>query len=208
MSNLAKRVEKGRLLNFVDIPGSESAKGATRGSDGIPYHVSLFRKAEGKKVALANGVVIIAKVITTSCQALNVANGKLNPMEPCKGNSFHTVCYHSFGYIETKLAERGQTIEYCDSQSEAIMAGGGLTKIESKQGGGIIWASVKQHCVKQHSYRRTEDGLAKEPKNRLYRFGAETNLTLEEWRGAQEQNILDLETNRRLMHGEDDEGID
>jgi hypothetical protein len=190
MSNLAKRVEKGRLLNFVDIPGSKSAKGATRGSDGTPYHVSLFRKAESEKVTLTNGVAIIAKVITTSCQALNVANGKLNPMEPCKGNSFHTVCYHSFGYIETKLAERGQTIEYCDSQSEAIMDGGQLTKIESKQGGGIIWASVKQY-----SYR-------------LYRFGTETNLTLEEWRGAQKQNILNLETNRRLMHGEDDEGID
>jgi hypothetical protein len=203
MSNLAKRVEKGRLLNFVDIPGSKSAKGATRGSDGTPYHVSLFRKAEGEKVTLANGVVIIAKVITTSCQALNVANGKLNPMEPCKGNSFHTVCYHSLGYIEAKLAERGEAIEYYDSQSEAIMAGGGLTKIESKQGEGVIWARTKQHL-----YRRTETIATKEPKNRLYRFGAETNLTLEEWRGAQEQNILDLETNRCLMHGEDDEGID
>jgi hypothetical protein len=187
MSNLAKRVEKGRLLNFVDIPGSKSAKGATRGSDSTPYHVSLFRKAEGEKVTLANGVVIIAKVIMTSCQALNVANGKLNPMEPCKGNSFHTVCYHSLGYIEAKLAERDQTIEYYNSLSEAIAAGGGLTKIESKQGEGVIWARTKQH---------------------LYRFGTETDLTLEEWRGAREQNILDLETNRRLMHGEDDEGID
>jgi hypothetical protein len=188
MSNLTRRVEKARSLNFVDIPGSKSAKGATRGSDNTPYHVSLFRRAEGEKVALANGVVIIAKVITTSCQALNVANGKLNPMEPCKGNSFHTVCYHSLGYIEAKLAERGETIEYYDSQSEAIMAGGGLTKIESKQGEGVIWARTKQH---------------------LYRFGTETNLTLDEWRDAQEQNILDLETNRRLMHGHrDDEGID
>lgn len=176
MSNLSKRVEKARLLNFVDIPGSKSAKGATRGSDGTPYHVSLFRKAKGEKITLANGIVIIAKVITTRCEAIDVTNGKLNPMEHCRGNSFHTVCYHGLGYIEAKLAERGQTIEYYDSRNEAIAAGGVLTKVESKQGGGVVWA-----CTKQHLCRRT----------------------------AKEQNILDLETNRRLLHGpEDDEGID
>jgi hypothetical protein len=175
-SNLMKRVRKSEALTFVDVPGSKVTKGATWGSKGGNYNVSLVQKKELEKIASADGRVFNARLIGVCCEVLVIDNGKLNPMEPCPGNCRHTVCYHSLGYIMAKLNERGQEIKYCDSLAEAISAiqsssGWQLVKIASKQGEGFVWATVRNKPVTS--------------------------------------KILDVETNRRLMRGdENDEGID
>lgn len=145
MTNLSRRVIKANQLKFVDVPGTKNTKGATQGSKGDHYRVTLFQKKEIEEVTIGDQI-LGAKVFSTCCQILNVSNGSLNPMCECRGNNAHTVCYHSMGYLKSKLAERNQQIYYFESILAALNGlnfGGCLAKITSKQGNGYVWAVIK-----------------------------------------------------------------
>jgi hypothetical protein len=187
MSNLSKRIEKANKLTFVNTPGVTTTTGSTWGSNDDRYTVSLFQRVDFEELEIDKCTVDVA-VISTLCERLNIQSGNLNPMEPCKGNCHHTVCYHSLGYLKSKLAERGKTISYCESVLSALNAlnfGGQLTKVVSKQGKGYVWAVVRD---------KQPDVIAK----------SEDDITT-----PSPNKILEVQTNIALMRGkEDDEGID
>jgi hypothetical protein len=198
MSNLSKRVEKAKQLEWSHNPYAP-AKYGTRGSKGEDYgekyyHITLSHKKE--TIITPDGKRNILTLLV-DCQK-NTGNGALCS---CPGNEHHTVCYHGLGALWQSFKGSGKLISFFETYYSAnqMAFGGKIVKVQSANGGGSLWAIIKDWP---------------KPKNKLYRFGTETDLTLEEWRGAQEQsikkqNILDLETNRRLMHGHrDDEGID
>ncbi len=178
MSNLSKRVQKADKLTFSDIPGLGTSTGGTWGSKNDYYQVSLFQKSEWEQLEIADKTIDYA-TITTSCKCLDITNGELDPMVNCKGN-LHTVCYHSIGYLKTKLTERNKIIAYCEDVLAALNAlnfGGQLTKVISKQGNGFVWTVVRDKYP----------DVIKEPVTK----------------------ILMAEENIKLMRGdEDDEGID
>jgi hypothetical protein len=186
MSNLSKRIEKAKRLTFVNTPGVPTTTGSTWGSKGDRYTISLFQKVDFEELEIDNCVINVA-VVSTLCEWLDIENGNLNPMEDCKGNCHHTVCYHSMGYLKFKLAERGKTISYCESILSALNAlnfGGQLTKVVSKQGKGYVWAVVRD---------KQPDVIAKN----------EDAITV-----PSPNKILEVQTNIALMRGPDDEGID
>jgi hypothetical protein len=195
MSNLSKRIEKANKLTFVNTPGVTTTTGSTWGSNDDRYTVSLFQKVDFEQLEIENCTLDVA-VISTLCERLNIQSGNLNPMEPCKGNCHHTVCYHSLGYLKFKLAGRNKTISYYQNILGALNGlnfGGQLTKVTSKQGEGYVWAVVRD----------------KKPD-----IIDENELSAEDFNGAQEQSIkeqgiLPPVANIDLMRGpEGDEGID
>jgi hypothetical protein len=191
LSNLAKRIRKAESLEFVDTPGSKTTKGACWGSKGDNYNVSLFRRKDFEQVTVADKIINTA-VIRVCCEKLTVDNGKLSPMEPCQGNSRHTVCYHSLGYLKQKLAERGKQISFYEDILSALNGlnfGGQLTKVISKQGAGFVWAVVRDVTSKNA-------GLVVDGPIRVFATSDAVQL-------------LSAKENINLMRGpEDDEGID
>jgi hypothetical protein len=145
MSNLSERVERAKKLVFSDIPGVRTATGGTWGSKNDHYQISLSQKKQWEKVQIADQE-LKATVIYTCCKKLDIGNGKLDPMEICPGNSHHTVCYHSLGFLVHKLAKRNKEISFYQSIMDALNGlnfGGQLTKVVSKQGDGYIWAIIR-----------------------------------------------------------------
>jgi hypothetical protein len=182
MSNLSERVKKANDLVFVDTPGTRKTMGGCWGSKGDRYTVSLFQKKEFEQVAVADKIVNAA-VVTCTCQVLNVANGQLDPMEDCKGNIRHTICYHCLGYLKHKLAQRGKTISFYQDILGALNGlnfGGQLTKVISKQGYNFVWAVVRDKAPDVIKVEEEEE----------------------------DKNILSAQENISLMRGDDDEGID
>lgn len=145
MTNLSRRIQKANQLKFIDVPGTKNAKGATQGSRGDHYRITLFQKKEIEEVTIGDQT-LGAKVFSTCCQIINVNNGRLNPMGECRGNNAHTICYHCLGYLKFKLAERNQQIYYFENILSALNGlnfGGYLAKVTSKQGNGYVWAVIK-----------------------------------------------------------------
>lgn len=147
MSLLSKRVQKADNLNFTDIPGlTKTTQGATKGSAGAPYRVSLFQKKEWEKIQVGD-VEIKAIVIAVHCQSIDHKNGNgLNPMCDCPGNKRHTVCYHCLGFLKWKLAQRNKNVSFFEDAKKALNGlnfGGQLAKVVSKQGDGHVWAVIK-----------------------------------------------------------------
>jgi hypothetical protein len=148
MTLLSERVKKAKQLTFSPIPGTDETIAGTWGSKNDYYQVSLFQcKPEVHQIADST---IKAKVISTQCEQLNNGNGKLNPMECCKGNSHHTVCYHSLGWLKDILNQRGQEISFYENILTALNGlnfGGELAKVISKQGKGFVWSVIKNKPV-------------------------------------------------------------
>jgi hypothetical protein len=145
MTNLSERVQKAKQLVFTPIPGAGETLAGTWGSKDDYYQIALFEKRP-EKIQIADKILEV-KVISTRCKQLNIDNGKLNPMENCKGNCYHTICRHSMGWLKEVLKERKQTISFYEDILSALNGlnfGGELTKVVSKQGKGFVWAVIQE----------------------------------------------------------------
>lgn len=150
MTLLSDRIQKANKLNFRDIPGTKTSTGATMGSQGDHYQMSLYQSKEWELVVIDEETIKVV-VIKTCCQKIDVGNGKLDQMTDCQGNCRHTICYHSLGFLKHKLAQRGKTISFYSGILDALNGlnfGGQLTKVISKQGQGFVWAIVREKPVK------------------------------------------------------------
>jgi hypothetical protein len=144
MTLLSERVKKAKELVFTPIPGTGETLAGTWGSKNDHYQVALFEK-KPEKIQVADKTLEV-KVISTRCKQLNIGNGKLDPMEPCKGNCRHTICYHSLGWLKEVLSHRNQTVSFYQDILSALNGlnfGGELTKVVSKQGQGYVWAVIQ-----------------------------------------------------------------
>lgn len=65
----------------------------------------------------------------------------------CKGNTAHTVCYHSMAALIIAANGNGSEVSFCDNQADADRLshlGLTVTRITSWQGSGIIWIAVRK----------------------------------------------------------------
>ncbi len=144
MTKLSKRIKKGEKLEFVDIPGAKTTTAGFTGSKGDRYQISLYQKKGTEKIQIADETINTI-VISVCCQWINTGNGKLNPMDACKGNCHHTVCYHGLCFIKETLKKKGKSITRHETALSALNGlnfGGQLAKVISKQGNGYVWAVI------------------------------------------------------------------
>jgi hypothetical protein len=186
MTNLSKRVEKAKKLNYSHSP-LEPGKWGTWGSRGKDYgekyyHINLSHKIETIKTPDKRQKKV--SVFLADCQK-DTGNGQLCN---CPGNERHTVCYHCLGAIYRSFEEKEKLVSFFETYESAIRMsfGGKIAKVQSVNGNGFLWCVVRDW-----------------PEAR------ENN----DWHGAQqesikEQGILSASENINLMRGENDEGID
>ncbi len=147
MTNLSNRVQKSKQLQFTEIGGSNKHMLATVGSKQDHYQIRFSHHLENMKFG---DQLMDIRVFEVDCQQIDVGNGKLNPMEPCKGNCQHTVCYHSLGGLRYLFEKNNQTISFYDSEFSVRTAtnlGGKIAKVETPNRGSV-WAIVRKAPVK------------------------------------------------------------
>lgn len=144
MSNLSKRVEKAKKLVFSHSPYRPS-EFATWGSEDKDYgrkyyRINLSHKTE--TITTPDGQKNIS-VFVASCQK-DTGNGQ--PCN-CPGNERHTVCYHSMGaiYRSFELAKNKKLVSFFETYEGAnrMKFGGKVAKVQSANGGGFVWCTVK-----------------------------------------------------------------
>ncbi len=149
MTLLSNRVQKANKLSWVNVPGAKLATGSTwtasNGKEWKHYTVSLEIVPKWNYIPVGDEFVK-TMVISAECLHLNVANGKSEPMDNCKGNCHSTVCYHALGYLKSRLSNKGKSISFYSGSIAALNGlnfGGQLMKVVSKQGKGFVWAIAR-----------------------------------------------------------------
>ncbi len=149
MTLLSSRIQKANKLNWVNVPGAKLATGSTwtasNGKEWKHYTISLEMSPEWQQTPVADQS-IRTMIVSAKCEHLNVANGKPEPMDNCKGNCHHTICYHALGYLKFRLANNGKMVSFYDDILTALNGlnfGGQLMKIISNQGDGFVWAIAR-----------------------------------------------------------------
>ncbi len=147
MTNLSKRVRKSKQLQFREIGGSNRHMLATVGSKQDHYQIAFSHHLE--TMEFGNQLMNI-RIFEVDCQQINVGNGKLNPMEACKGNCRHTVCYHSLGGLHHIFEQDNKAISFYNDEFSVRTAanlGGKIAKVESPNKGSV-WAIVREVAKK------------------------------------------------------------
>ncbi len=147
MTNLSQRVQKSKQLKFREMGGSNKRMLATVGSKEDRYQIAFSHHLETVKFG---DQLMDIRVFEVDCQRIDTSNGKLNPMEPCKGNCRHTVCYHSIGGLRHIFEKDNKAISFYDNIFSAITAanlGGKIAKVETPNNGSV-WAVVREAKVK------------------------------------------------------------
>ena len=143
MTNLSQRVQKSKKLQFREIGGSNKHMLATIGSKEDCYQISFGHYLETVKFG---DQLMDIRVFEVDCQKIDTGNGKLNPMETCKGNCRHTVCYHCLGGLRHIFEKDNKAISFYGSIFTAITAanfGGKIAKVETPNKGSV-WAVVRE----------------------------------------------------------------
>lgn len=147
MSNLSKRVEKAKKLNYNHNryePGRWSTWGSKDGDYGKKYyHVSLSHAQEiistpddKKKIS----------VFVVNCQK-DTGSGQ---MCNCPGNERHTVCYHGLGAIYRSFETAKKLVSFFETYESAkcMSFGGKVAKVKSANGNGFVWCVIKDWPIK------------------------------------------------------------
>ncbi len=147
MTNLSRRVQKSKQLKFREIGGSNKRMLATVGSKQDRYQITFSYHLENMKFG---DQLMGIRVFEVDCQRIDTGNGKLNPMEACKGNCQHTVCYHCLGGLRHLFQEQKKTISFHNdifSVITAVNIGGTIAKVETLNGG-WVWAVIREATIK------------------------------------------------------------
>ena len=175
MTLLSERIKKAKKLRFTS-----KSKGQynTWGTDDIHYTIDL---SSGKKEIITPDGYLMISVFYTNCIAHNYSDDlTIDNCAFCKGNTQHTVCYHSLAAIYQSFQEIGKSVSFHStyrSADRALTLGKFLAKVENQNGRGCVWVVIKD--------------------------GNQSKLPVFS------ELPLDSQTNIRLMRGsEDDEGID
>ncbi len=147
MTKLSSRVDKSKNLKYIEVGGSNRRMLATVGSKQDRYQVTFSHHLENMKF---DNELMNIRVFEVDCQQINVGNGKLNPMEPCKGNCRHTVCYHSLGGLRYLFEKDNKAISFYDSIFSAgsgLNLGGKIALVKTPHGGSV-WAIIREAPVK------------------------------------------------------------
>lgn len=141
MSNLSKRVQKSKSLEFKLVSSPKPNKytyGTTSHNHEHFYQVVLEKSREH---SLFGDEQIGHDTITVTCIKCH------QPVCDCPGNSNGTICYHGLGAVRYHLAQKSATISFCQSIFDAVRlrkSGQALVKIVSAQGRAGLWGVVGQ----------------------------------------------------------------
>ena len=143
MTNLSQRVQKSKQLKFREMGGSKKKMLATIGSEEDRYQISFSHHLETMKFG---DQLMDIRVFEVDCQRIDTSNGKLNPMETCKGNCRHTVSYHCLGGLRHIFEKDNKAISFYSGIFSAITTanlGGDIAKVETPNKGSV-WAVVRE----------------------------------------------------------------
>ncbi len=146
MTNLQNRVQKSKSLKFREVGGAGKIL-ATVGSQDDHYQIEFSHHIDSFQFGDQQRNV---RVFEVNCEKINTGNGKLNPMEPCRGNCRHTVCYHCLGGLRHIFKQDNKAISFYDNIFSAITGtnlGGKIAKIETPNKGSV-WAVVRKTPIK------------------------------------------------------------
>ncbi len=147
MTNLQSRVQKSKQLKFRNIGGSSKKMLATVGSKGDRYQIEFSHRLQTMKFGDQQRDI---RVFEVNCERIDTDNGKLSPMEPCKGNCQNTVCYHCLGGLRHIFEHHDKAISFYDNIFSAITAsnlGGKISKVKSPYDGSV-WAVVREAPIR------------------------------------------------------------
>ncbi len=147
MTNLSQKIQKSERLQFREIGGSSKRMLATIGSKENHYQITFSHHLQ--KIKFDNQLIDV-RVFEVDCQRIDTSNGKLNPIETCKGNCQHTVCYHCLGGLRHIFEKDNKSISFYDnvfSTGSGLNLGGKIALVKSPHGGSV-WAIVREAPVK------------------------------------------------------------
>ena len=139
MNNLSKRVKKAKTITYSFSPLEPNHFGTYGSSNGERYYdVELSHCQE--TIVTPDGKKDIT-VLMASCKTDTGQGGE----SKCPGNYRHTVCYHSLGALWHSFKNVGKLITFYETYEAAVKMqfGGKVYKIESADGPGYLWATVK-----------------------------------------------------------------
>ena len=142
---LANRVQKARDLQrkIVVIPGTTGRYGMRSIESGEHYNIKLVSHKMTSRFADKS---INHRVFECECER-NASYHNGQAMEACRGNERHTVCYHCLATLMFSLGKAGIQIVFHEDVFYALNYlnfGGELVMVESAQGGGHIWATIRK----------------------------------------------------------------
>lgn len=147
MTNLSNRVQKSKQLQFTEVGGSNKRMLATVGSKQDHYQIRFSHHLENMKFG---DQLMDIRVFEVDCQRIDVGNGKLNPMETCKGNCQHTVCYHCLGGLRYLFEKDNKAISFYNSifsTGSGLNLGGKIALVKTPHGGSV-WVVVREAPIK------------------------------------------------------------
>lgn len=150
MSNLSRRVLKSKELRVTKTNKCYH----TWGSSDDRYEICLA--SSRKDIVTPDGYLNIP-VFHSQCN---------NSQHPCKGNTHHTVCYHSIGAIfrsfeRSKDASHVSFYETYHAAVNGLNLGGYIAKIVNNNGKGHIWCAVRKNGEKRQEMKfKVLDNLA------------------------------------------------
>jgi len=130
MSNLSRRVLKAKELRITKTDRCYH----TWGNNDVRYEICL--SSSRKDIVTPDGYLSIP-VFHSNCN-----NG-----EACKGNTQHTVCYHSIGAIYRSFECVDNHVSFYETYHDAVNGlnfGGFVAKITNNNGRGHVWCVVRK----------------------------------------------------------------
>jgi hypothetical protein len=209
MSNLSKRVEKAKKLNYSHSPYTPGVWGTWGSNDkeyGRKYYrIELSHQKETIRIETPDRKENkIISVFVANCQK-DTGNGQTCN---CPGNERHTVCYHSLGaiYRSFEQAKVKRLVSFFESYESAtrMAFGGKVCKVRSDNGPGVVWCVVGDwpESKEQGNEYYLKHGVTKEGEDAIRQKFSYSRL-------RDHVQVLETQRNINLMRGnEDDEGID
>jgi hypothetical protein len=142
MSNLSKRVEKAKKLNYNHnryTPNLWSTWGSKSADYGEKYYqVTLSHTQEIINTPDSQKRI---SVFLVNCQKDTGSGHTCN----CPGNERHTVCYHGLGAIYRSFESAKKLISFFETYESAkcMSFGGKVAKVKSANGRGFVWCVIK-----------------------------------------------------------------